>query len=49
MLCALRTKAMKINATFPFAVSGRVTTLPARDFEVISGKRCPILLFCIFS
>jgi len=49
MLWALRTKAIQMSATVPSAVSGRVTTLPARDFDVISGKRCPTIVFRIFS
>jgi|GEM_PF-2031484 len=49
MFRALRIKAIQMNATFPSTVSERVTTLPARDFDVISGKGCPIIFFSIFS
>ncbi|KKG16860.1 hypothetical protein EO98_02815 [Methanosarcina sp. 2.H.T.1A.6] len=48
MLCELRTKAIKMSATFPFTAPGRVTTLPASDFDVISGNGCPIISFPIF-
>ena len=48
MLWALRTKAIQMSVTFPSAVSGRVTTLPARDFDVTFGKGCPIIFFSIF-
>jgi hypothetical protein len=48
MLCALRTNAIQIKATFPFATSGRVITSPARVFDFISGKCLPIRLFAVF-
>jgi hypothetical protein len=49
MLWALRTKAMQMSVTFPSTIFGKVTTLPARDFDVISGKGFPIIFFSIFS
>jgi len=49
MLCALRTKAMHMNVAFPSAFLGRDTTSPARDFDVISGKGCPIIFFLTFT
>jgi len=48
MLCSLRTKAIQISVTFPSETSGRVTTSPARDFDVISGKSLPMILLPIF-
>jgi hypothetical protein len=38
-----------MSVTFPSAVSGRVTSLPARDFDVTSGKGCPIIFCSIFT
>jgi hypothetical protein len=38
-----------MSVTFPPAVSGRVKSLPARDFDVISGKGCPIIFCSIFT
>ncbi len=49
MSWALRTKAIQISVTFPFTASGNVTTLPASDFDVISGNGCPRIFFPIFS
>ncbi|WP_292387638.1 hypothetical protein, partial [Methanosarcina sp. UBA5] len=48
MLCLLRTKAIQISVAFPSKTSGRVTTSPARDFDVISGKSLPMILLPIF-
>jgi len=49
MLCSLRTKAIQISVAFPPETLGRVTTSPARDFDVISGKSFPMILLPIFS
>jgi hypothetical protein len=48
MPCALRIKAIQTSATCPFTASGRATTLPVSDFDVISGKGCPIIFFSAF-
>jgi len=48
MLCALRIKAIQTSVTFPFTSSGRCTTLPASDLDVISGNGCPIISFAAF-
>jgi|GEM_PF-5441495 len=49
MLCELRLKAIHMSVTFPPAVPGRDTTLPARDFELTSGKGRPIIFLSIFT
>jgi hypothetical protein len=38
-----------MNVAFPSAFLGRDTTSPARDFDVISGKGCPIIFFRTFT
>jgi hypothetical protein len=48
MLCELRLKAIHMGVTFPPAVPGRYTTLPARDFELTSGKGRSIIFLSIF-